>query len=371
LTYYPPSGNRASFPSLNNWAAVSRWVSGLVDPAAEATDAIRAKARELAEKSSGELDKIRAIASFVQQTNYVEISLNITKGGGYTPRPAEETLAKNYGDCKDKVTLMRALLKAVGIESYLTTIFYGDRQFVHSEWPSPMQFNHAIIAIRVPNSVEVPTAFEDAKLGRLLMFDPTDPLTPLGDLPEPEQGSYALILAGDSGALLKMPQRPANENRVESAVMANMDSTGRIEARLEKGYFGQSGIPIIATQRLRGQQELQRVFERAWSRQLIGLSVQSLEAESRAQENQVLLKATINADRFGEVMRERLLIVRPAAFAGTNEYRFASKQRTLPVELDPVVRHDRISIKIQPGFQLDSLPAPMRIDSPYGKLEAV
>ena len=38
-----------------------------------------------------------------------------------------------------------------------------------------------------------------ATLGRLLIFDATDPYTSLGDLPDHEQGSYALIIAGQNG----------------------------------------------------------------------------------------------------------------------------------------------------------------------------
>lgn len=74
-----------------------------------------------------ELDRICAIAAFTQHTKYVEIALNLTRGGGYTPHRAEETLARNYGDCKDKATLMRALLKALDIESYLVNISADDR----------------------------------------------------------------------------------------------------------------------------------------------------------------------------------------------------------------------------------------------------
>ena len=177
-------------PSLNNWASVSRWLSQLVDSAAEATDPVRTKAAQLTANATTELEKIRAIGSFVQQTNYVDVQLNLTKGGGYTPRRADETLAKNYGDCKDKATLMRALLKAAGIESYLTTIYSGDRNFVRPEWASPLQFNHAIIAIRVPETVALPTVFEAPGLGRLLMFDPTDSITPVGDLPESQRAIW-------------------------------------------------------------------------------------------------------------------------------------------------------------------------------------
>jgi hypothetical protein len=116
VSYFPPSGNAAGLPRLNDWTAVSTWLSTLVDPPAEVTDAIRAKARALTMNADSDLAKIQAIGAFVQQTNYVEVSLNVTRGGGYTPHRAEESLARNYGDCKDKATLVRSLLKAVGIE---------------------------------------------------------------------------------------------------------------------------------------------------------------------------------------------------------------------------------------------------------------
>ena len=44
---------------------------------------------------------------------------------------------------------MRALLKAVGIDAYTITIFSGDREHVRPAWPSAMQFNHAIVAMKV------------------------------------------------------------------------------------------------------------------------------------------------------------------------------------------------------------------------------
>ena len=138
ISYFPPADNHAGLQGLKDWAAVSTWLSQLVDPAADVTDTIRAKAQQLTAGLTSELDRIRAIAALVQQTNYVEVALNITRGGGYTPRDAADTLARNYGDCKDKATLMRALLKAAGIESYLITITANDRTYVRPEWASPM-----------------------------------------------------------------------------------------------------------------------------------------------------------------------------------------------------------------------------------------
>ncbi len=101
-----------------------------MDPAAELNESVRAKALQLTANASSEIEKIRALAKYVQDTKYVAVSLNVTRGGGYTPRRADEVLAKNYGDCEDKATLLRALLKAVGIDAYLVPITADDRTYV-------------------------------------------------------------------------------------------------------------------------------------------------------------------------------------------------------------------------------------------------
>jgi len=134
-----------------------------------------------------------AIGRYAQGVKYVSIQTGVGRGGGYRPHAAAEVLAKNYGDCKDKANLMRAMLKMMKIEAYPVIIYSGDPTFVRKEWASPSQFNHCIIAIRVSPETKAATVIEHAKLGRLLIFDPTDGETPIGDLPYYLQGSLALV----------------------------------------------------------------------------------------------------------------------------------------------------------------------------------
>jgi hypothetical protein len=110
----------------------------------------------------------------------------------------------------------------------LSTITSGDRTYVRPEWPSSAQFNHAIIAIRVSDAIDLPAVIPQSPVGRLLMFDPTSRFTPLGDLPESEQASYALVVACSRGALLKMPLLPLDSRRVETTIDATMDADGRL-----------------------------------------------------------------------------------------------------------------------------------------------
>ncbi len=371
LSFFPPAGNPSGLQPLKDWAAVSAFQSQLADPSAEVTPAVRAKAMQLTAGASGELDKIRAIAAFAQQTNYVEIALNLTKGGGYTPHRADETLAKNYGDCKDKATLMRALLKAVGIDSYVTPIYSGERNFVRPEWPSPRQFNHMIIAVQVSPAIALPTVFEAPGLGRVMMFDPTDPFTPVGDLPESEQGSYALLLAGSRGALVQMPRLPATAKRIESSVDAEMDADGQLKARIARQYFGQSGSGLRAVSKLRGSDEVKKLYERTWTRRIAGSSLTSVATENHPEENRVAMNLDLKADQFGQIMQGRLLVIRPGILSSGNEFGFNTRQRSLPVELDSSLRKDTVRIKIPDGFKLDELPSPAKIESRYGTIEAI
>jgi hypothetical protein len=368
VSYFAPEGNTSGLRNLKDWTAVSTWLSDLVDPPAAVTPKIRAKAAELTAGAGSELEKIRAIARFAQQTNYVAVSFNVTRGGGYTPHRAEDVLQKNYGDCKDKATLMRALLKAVGIESYVTVISADDPKFVRPEWASPMQFNHAIIAVAVSDGVQAPTVVEKSALGRLLIFDPTDPLTPVGDLPEDEQGSYALVIAGARGELLKMPKLSAEANRIQSEVTGQIDTTGRITATLTRSYYGQSGMGVRATHVFDGTPELQQRFARSFSRRIPGAVVANVRSQV-TEENRVALNLELTADRFAQINGGRLFVVRPGLLTSGGEYYLDDEKRTSPIQLTADLRRDSVRLRIPAGFQPDELPVPAVLEGEFGRFE--
>jgi len=370
VSYYPPADNRAGLRGLKDWAGVSSWLAPLVDPPAEVTAAIRAKAEQLTANSAGEMDKIRSIAAFVQQTNYVAVALNLTRGGGYTPHPADDTLTRNSGDCKDKTTLMRALLKAAGIDSFLTTITAGDRTYVREEWASPAQFDHAIIAVRVSPAITLPSVLMHETLGRLLMFDPTDSFTPVGDIPEDEQGSYALVVAGTQGALIRMPLLPAQGNRIESAVEASLDVTGHLDAKVQREYFGQASIGLRAVEQLRGKDELKRRFERGWARRLGAMTLHQVSTDTQPAENRIAVNLDLAVNGFGQMMQGRMMVVRPGLLTSGGDYYFSSKQRSTPIVLEPDLRRDVVRVKIPSGFGPDEVPAPATLESAYGTFKA-
>ncbi len=366
LTYYPAARSTTSLRPLPDWPSVSAWLSGFVDQPAEPTPATRSKSAELTGSAATELDKIRAIAAYVQQTNYVSVQMNVTHGGGYTPHAADQVLSRNYGDCKDKVALMRALLKSAGINSYAVAIYSGDREYVRREWPSPWQFNHAIVAIRVSPETKSPTVVEHPRLGRLLIFDPTDASTPVGDLDEDEQSSQALVIAGTQGDLVRMPLLPAAANRAERSVEARLDRQGPLAAHMVTQYFGQAASSMRYVARYSGLDELKKRLERSFARRLGGVKLDKVTPKDRAAEGQLDLEVEFGVGQFGQFLQDRLLIVKPGSLVPDPEYIFANKERRLPVKLSARQRRDAVTLKLPPGFAVDEVPDALQLESRYG-----
>jgi hypothetical protein len=366
VNYYPAGDARPELRPLKDWAATSAWLSGFADPAAAVTDGIRAKAAELTASGKSEAEKIGAIARFAQKTNYVEVAMNIERGGGYTPHTAAEVLSRNYGDCKDKAALTRALLAAIGIKSYAISIYSGDRQFVRPEWPTSLQFNHAIVAIAVSPDTRFPTVIENPRLGRLLIFDPTSAATPLGDLPEYEQGSFALVQAGMSGELVQMPMLAPETNRVESISSAQLALDGHLSAHVERRYFGQSARPLRRMLQRRDRDDLRKGFEESLTRRLGGMKLERIEPSDRFDSNELQLNMDIEVRQFGRFMQARMLMVSPGALVPETGYAFPAKPRKWPVRLSASVHRDSVEIAMPAEFKVDEMPDPIKIETPYG-----
>ncbi len=240
VSYFPPAATSApGIKTFANWAEVAAWMAELEDSQVTISEPLKAKALELTANAKTELEKIQAIGRYVQRVQYISIQTGLGRGGGYKPRLSTEVFEKSYGDCKDKANLMRAMLKVVGIDAIPVSIYSGDPDYVRPDWPSPQQFNHCIIAVRVSDETQSPTVIQHAKLGRLLIFDPTAETTPVGDLPAYLQGSLALIDSKESDSLVKMPVTPPDMNQLFRTAEVQLGSDGSVSGAIEERAGGQ------------------------------------------------------------------------------------------------------------------------------------
>ena len=164
---------------LGSWQEVGEFYDQLARDRMASTPEIAAKAAELTAGKTDFYDRIEAISEFVQKDiRYFVIEKGI---GGRQPHPAADIFRNRYGDCKDKATLLAAMLASAGIHSTLVLVD-SDRGFVDPAAPSVLG-NHAIAAIEIPKGYESARlrSTVTAKSGkRYLIVDPTSEKTALG-----------------------------------------------------------------------------------------------------------------------------------------------------------------------------------------------
>jgi hypothetical protein len=152
--------------------------------------------------------------------------------GGWQPHSATEIFAHRYGDCKDKATLTIAMLREINVESYYV-IVNARRGAVTPQTPANVYaFNHAIVAIRLPETVTDPSLaaiLRHPTYGRLLLFDPTDELTPFGQIGSYLQAGFGLLVTPDGGELLQLPTQPPATNSIERTAKLTLDSAGTLK----------------------------------------------------------------------------------------------------------------------------------------------
>lgn len=368
VTYWPREGAAAGLKPMGGWEEVAAWMARFTEPAVEVTAGIETKAKALAAGAETEWAKVRAVAEYVQKVNYVSVQMNVTRGGGYTPNAAGRVLERNYGDCKDKVTLMRALLKALGLETYTVAVYSGSRGYVREEWASPQQFNHVVVAVKVGAGVEAPTVVEHARKGRLLIFDVTDEITPPGGLDDDEQGSWGMLVAESGGGLMRLPLLGAAGSRVERRVEAQMTEGGGARAAMRAEYHGQAATGWTAVERKLGSEEVKKRWERMLSRRAGGVTVAAVKSE--VGEGRYAATVEYGLRQVGRQVQGRLLVVTPGALTPEMEYRFGEKERKEPVELRASLRKDTVVVETPEGFALDELPDEVKKSGRYGSYEA-
>ncbi len=367
VSYFPAAGsNSATVKTFADWAQVSQWMSELEDPQVTSDPALEAKARDLTANSKTEFERIQAIGRYVQSVKYISIQTGLGRGGGYRPHTATEVFAKSYGDCKDKANLMRAMLKVVGIVAFPVSIYSGDPQYVRPEWPSPQQFNHCIIAIKVSDETQSPTIIQHAKLGRLLIFDPTDEQTSLGDLPAYLQGSLALIDTKDSDGLVKMPSAPAETNLLDRKIEATLDEAGALTATIREDANGQWGAGYRGELRAHSRADYVKTIENWVTAGATAARVSKVEPRDDAAAGHFNLDIEFTAPRYGQLMQDRLLIFKPALVSRRASLALTESKRKYPVVLDSNSFSEIVHVKLPAGFEVDELPDAVKLDTSFG-----
>jgi hypothetical protein len=355
------SGNKgyATWPEMGNW--YQTLASGRRDPSPE----IKLRVLELTVSAATPLDKMRALAQFVQHDiRYVAIELGI---GGLQPHPAADIFAHRYGDCKDKATLMASMLHEVGIDSYYVVI-NSRRGSITPDMPANDGFNHVILAIKLPDGMPDPSLIATIvhpKLGRILFFDPTNELTPFGQIGGYLQANYGLLVMPGGGDLLELPQQSAAMNSIRRTAKLTLEPNGRLHGDVEELRLGdRASSERWALRTVAKDSDRIKSIEDLLAGSLSNFSVTKATILNLDRTNQPFgFHYSFEAQNYAKNAGD-LILVRPRVIGVKSSGILETKEpRQFAIEFPgPVKDIDSFEITLPPGYEVDDLPAPVDAD---------
>ena len=131
--------------TLGDWKQLGAWYADLVRPQFALDQSLENELAQVIKGLRGDREKISAIQEFVlRSTHYVALEFGVYS---YKPYPVTQIYARRFGDCKDKASLMIALLRAAGIDAEIALLRTRSLGDVASEPASIALFNHAIVYV--------------------------------------------------------------------------------------------------------------------------------------------------------------------------------------------------------------------------------
>ncbi len=202
--------------TFRSWEEVGRWYSSVETAPRTPTAEIRKKAAELTAGKATDLEKLEALYDFVALNfRYVSISLG---AGRYQPRAAADVLRDQYGDCKDKHTLLASLIESAGMP--VSTVLINSQRKIDPDFPSPSQFDHAITR---------------ASAGKeRVWLDVTAEIAPFRLLSPALRKKQALVVTtGEAAHLEETPADPPFLNQQIQELDATLGDLGKLTGRVK------------------------------------------------------------------------------------------------------------------------------------------
>jgi hypothetical protein len=224
LKHWKPSVQMTTFTS---WEQVGAWYESLQRSSLAVTPAIQAHADAVTRGLTTPDEKLRALSNDVAlHVHYVGLNFGI---GRYQPHPADDVLSNEYGDCKDKHTLLAALLKAAGIEAW--PVLISSQRDLDDAVPSPAQFDHVITVVPTGSS--------------FTWIDSTAEVAPIGTLMPNLRDKQALAVpAAKPAYLVRTQANPLLPGSVRVEVNARLSARGVLTGHITQTSQGDIGMVL-------------------------------------------------------------------------------------------------------------------------------
>jgi hypothetical protein len=293
---------------------------------------------------------VRALYDFVvSQTRYVALEFGIH---GYQPYRVDRVLARRFGDCKDKASLLHVMLAEAGVDSRLVLLRMRHLGKLAEEPASLAAFNHAIVYVPALDTYLDGTAeFHGAR-----------------ELPAVDRVANVLVVdPSGKSQYLTTPDARADDNVTTLNLQIALREDGTASVSGESRVSGLSAPEYRRSYRAAATRKA--TFEQGWGQAFPGLRVEevSLNDVSHLEED-VALRYRMFVPRYAEVVSQGL---RFHAFGTGRAYTqtFAPLvDRKFDLMLDhPWVNRFQLQYALPVGFEPGTLPPELAEETPFGR----
>jgi tetratricopeptide (TPR) repeat protein len=328
---------RLRYSSIADWNDVYTWYKELAKGRYTPDAKIEEKVQQLTQNLATEAAKIRAIYHFVAANiRYVGIELGQS---AYQPSPAAEVFQMQYGDCKDKTTLLISMLDLVGIKAYPVLISVAPYERVDTTLPALNQFNHMIAAI--------PTG-----ANTYIWLDPTSATCSYGDLPYNTQGRTGFLISDTHGEFVETPVFPSESNRLVSTTDMTLNSKGTVEGTLHIQTSGQYDLNTRWAYQQIQPRAVKATLATELSQQFPGIQIVWHEISDLNELNvPVEIRLGFRVENYATSLSNNILLPLPIDEFGEYAEAFANDQRIYSLDFGyPTQVEKTIRIQIPDGW---------------------
>lgn len=212
LTGYLPY---LSLSSFKDWQDMASWYATLIKDQLKLDHETKKLVAELTQGVTDPLEIVKIIHEYVvTNTRYVALEFGIH---GYKPYQVNQVCSRQFGDCKDKASLLVSMLKEAGVDANIVIVRTSDEGEVNPYPASLRYFNHAIAYV---------PKFD-------LFLDGTAEFSGIRELPEMDQGGLCLIVdENGKGELRKIPVYDENQENFMLSVAVRADGDAEVSGEL-------------------------------------------------------------------------------------------------------------------------------------------
>ena len=347
FTYEGTQGN------MTNWQTFGDWIYGLLQGRDELPPALVQKLQEQTAACQTDRERVKVVYDLLAATTrYVSIQLGI---GGLQPAPAADVYRTGYGDCKALANYAHAMLKALGIPSVYTVISTNNERFL-PDFASANQANHVILQVPLP--------------GDTLWLECTAPTLPFGYVHNGIAGHDALLIKPEGGELCRLPSYPDSLNIQITSAVVELTPEGKSKVDVQQRsslfqYEDNSGITDLPLNKQKDRLRSDISLVQA------DVSDIRIDEQSEAQPS-IDIRYTVTTDKYGTQTGKRLFLPANIFHRGFSGAATTAAPRTQEVKVSyGYTDIDSIEIRLPEGFEIESLPAPVIQETPFGSFQSI